>query len=294
MICVLMSTYNGAAYLKEQIDSLLHQKDVSFQILIRDDGSTDGTKDILESYVCDKLSWYQGTNLGPGFSFLDLLQHAPEADYYAFCDQDDVWDSNKLFMAWQLLESENKNKPLMYYSNVNVVDHDLQYIETSNILVEHNNLKHVLMSSSAIGCTIVINTVLKDMINAYHPTEISMHDWWTHKLCLVMGGKVVFDKNAYISYRQHAGNVIGFQEKKRSLWDKLFVKPDCMVSKTAKELLKGYGEQMDFDTKKIVSIPAMYQKDLRCKLEFINDNSFFKETGIALLKEKIAVIRNRK
>lgn len=294
MICILMSTYNGASYLKEQIASLLKQENVSFQIVIRDDGSTDGTQDILESFVCERLCWYQGNNLGPGFSFLDLLKHAPEADYYAFCDQDDVWDACKLYKAQQLLESERSNQPLLYYSNVNVVDSNMKFIETSNIQVEYNNLKHVLMHSSAIGCTMVINTFLRKQITAYEPSVISMHDWWAHKICLVLGGKVVFDKNAYVSYRQHGNNVIGFHERKRSLWDRLFVKTDCMVSRTAKELLKGYGGQMESDVRRIVTILARYQGDIRCKMELLKDNSFYREHGKALLLEKIAVVRNRK
>lgn len=294
MVCILMSTYNGVSYIKEQINSLLQQKAVAFQILVRDDGSTDGTQELLEELKSEQLQWYQGENLGAGFSFMDLLKHSPEADYYAFCDQDDVWNSCKLQKALQLLEKENHNQPLLYYSNVNVTDCNLNPIETSNISVESNNVKHVLLHSSAIGCTIVMNDVLRNQINAYSPSVISMHDWWAHKVCLVLGGKVIFDKNAYIFYRQHGNNAIGFQERKRSLWERLFVKTDCMVSCTAKELLVGYENQMKPDIQKIVTTVALYREDRRYKKELLKDNSFYREQGKALLLEKIAVLRNRK
>lgn len=294
MICILMSTYNGACYIEEQIKSLLGQEKVSFQIVVRDDGSADGTRKILDRYQGEVLQWYQGENLGPGFSFLELLKRSPEADYYAFCDQDDVWDACKLYQAQQLLDREDKNRPLLYYSNVNVTDSDLNYMETSNIEVEYNNLKHVLMHSSGIGCTMVMNNMLRNQINAYAPAVISMHDWWAHKLCLVLGGKVLFDRNAYVSYRQHGSNAIGFHERKRSLWERLFVKTDCMVSRTAKEILKGYGNQMEPDVKTIVTTVALYRENRKCKKALLMDNSFYRERGKALLLEKIAVIRNRK
>ena len=107
-ILVLMSTYNGEKYLKEQIDSILAQKNVEVTIQVRDDGSTDGTIRILEEYQkCGKLNWYSSTNMGPAKSFLDLVYNAPlKYDYYAFCDQDDYWKEDKLYKAIETV-SEN-------------------------------------------------------------------------------------------------------------------------------------------------------------------------------------------
>ena len=92
-ILILMSTYNGEKYLSEQLNSLLLQENVNIKILIRDDGSTDNTHKILNFYSSNypNISWYTGENKGPALSFMDLLFNAPESDYYAFCDQDDVW-----------------------------------------------------------------------------------------------------------------------------------------------------------------------------------------------------------
>lgn len=93
MITVLMSTYNGEKYLKEQLDSILNQEQVDLKLLIRDDGSTDGTVNILKEYENShtNIKWYSGLNLGCGKSFFQLVLDAPKSDYYAFVDQDDVW-----------------------------------------------------------------------------------------------------------------------------------------------------------------------------------------------------------
>ena len=91
-VLILLSTYNGERYIKEQIESLLKQENVKVSILVRDDGSTDGTINILNEYQKQgKLKWYTGENLKPAKSFMNLVENAPEYEYYAFCDQDDVW-----------------------------------------------------------------------------------------------------------------------------------------------------------------------------------------------------------
>ena len=96
-----MSTYNGERYLREQIDSILQQIDVEIELIIRDDGSNDGTVQIIEEYASKYpcISYYCGDNVGVGKSFMELLKNAPTADYYAFSDQDDVWLKDKLIRA---------------------------------------------------------------------------------------------------------------------------------------------------------------------------------------------------
>ena len=100
-----MSTYNGEKYLREQIDSILKQTQVDAQLIVRDDGSSDGTVRILEEYSRNypNVSFYQGTNVGVGKSFLELLKNAPQADYYSFADQDDVWLEDKLNHAVSII-----------------------------------------------------------------------------------------------------------------------------------------------------------------------------------------------
>ena len=121
IITVLMSTYNGEKYLREQIESILNQKNVRVQILVRDDGSTDHTHIILDEYQKNgKLNWYTGMNLKSSKSFMNLVTKAPETEYYAFCDQDDVWNNDKLYRAVNKLKSMgNMNIPRLYSCNYN-------------------------------------------------------------------------------------------------------------------------------------------------------------------------------
>ena len=133
-ICVLLSTYNGEKYLREQLDSLVCQENVELKILIRDDGSKDSTLQILKEYSKKdaRITYFVGNNVGPAQSFFDLIIKSPDADYYAFCDQDDVWDKDKLEIAVGFLEKEDNSKPNMYYSNLRIVDQNLRYYRLSH------------------------------------------------------------------------------------------------------------------------------------------------------------------
>lgn len=97
---VLMSTYNGELYIDEQIQSILSQKDVDLNLLIRDDASKDNTIEKIKKYTTrDNVSFYNGKNIGATRSFFDLMNHAGEYEYYCLSDQDDVWDDDKVITA---------------------------------------------------------------------------------------------------------------------------------------------------------------------------------------------------
>ena len=114
--CILLSTFNGEKYLEEQLDSLKSQTFKDVFVLARDDGSSDSTKEILLRNESETFKWYSGENVGAARSFMLLNNDAPEADYYAYCDQDDYWFPEKLEAAVNILEKSN-NKLKLYYSN---------------------------------------------------------------------------------------------------------------------------------------------------------------------------------
>ena len=157
-----MSTYNGAKYLEQQLQSLFNQQGVNFKILVRDDGSTDETIDILNKWQDkNKLCWYSGINLGPALSFLDLLKEAPDSDFYAFCDQDDIWLPNKLRVAVESLK--DKITPSLYFSQTQLVDESLNILPTKKI----NPLcvlEEGAVSNYVTGCTVVINNRLRSEV----------------------------------------------------------------------------------------------------------------------------------
>lgn len=193
-IWVLMSTYNGMAYIEEQIESILSQKNCDVHLLVRDDGSTDATLDILKSYekkgsltlISDNI------NLGPAKSFLKLLEMAPDDGYYAFSDQDDCWNSDKLERALEMLtQAEENNMPLVYYSNSDVVDQNLNSTGKKVYSGKQKpTLERVLCGYGIQGCTMVLNKALRDIFLSVDMSKerIGMHDFFLCDLCMVCGG----------------------------------------------------------------------------------------------------------
>jgi len=213
-VAVLLSSYNGNKYIIEQVNSLLKLKgEFLIDIHIRDDGSADGTQKLLtENYTgMDRFFLHEGENVGVIKSFLWLVENVADYDYYAFCDQDDIWEPLKLMAAVSKLEQHEKNIPLVYCSAYDYVDQELSLIgrfqSCSNLSV--NNL---LIENCAPGCTMVFNSALRDKYCELKIENIAqrivMHDWFI--LLLGLGfGKVVYDHNSYLLYRQHCNNVVG-------------------------------------------------------------------------------------
>ncbi len=210
-ILVLVSTYNGQKYLSQQLDSILGQKDVDVSILIRDDDSKDGTIAILEEYSSrfSNVSYYQGRNIGPCMSFFDLLTHADGYEYYAFCDQDDVWDNDKLSSALEKMEYQPNDMPLLYCSNLKVVDENLSFCRKAHKKSYESGSRYSgLVDFYAVGCTEVFNQKAADMTKAHIRQDCLMHDSWIFMICNFFG-RVIYDNEAHINYRQHGHNVVG-------------------------------------------------------------------------------------
>lgn len=210
-ILVLVSTYNGEQYLSQQLDSILNQKGVDVSILVRDDGSSDNTILVLEDYEnrYQNVHYYQGTNVGPIMSFFDLLKHANGYDYYAFCDQDDVWDNDKLFCAIKMLSKEPDSIPVLYCSNLKVVDENLNFCRKAHSIKYDTSKRYAgLVDFYAVGCTEVFNQKAADVTNAHIRKDCLMHDSWVFMVCNFFG-KIIYDVEAHINYRQHGHNVVG-------------------------------------------------------------------------------------
>lgn len=242
-VCVLMSTYNGERFIEEQLRSLRNQEGVDVQVLVRDDGSTDCTLDILNQWQqTGFLTWYQGENLKPARSFMNLIHQAPEVAYYAFCDQDDVWFGDKLHSAVQALAGHEAT-PALYYGQTQLVDVLLQPLPTPK-LSPADTLQQAIVNHTATGGTVVFNHKLKVLLQDYNPQYISMHDSWAHLVCLAVGGYVHFDSAPHMYYRQHDHNVLGmhqsFMEEWRKRYSRNFVGKERERSKTVHELLCGY------------------------------------------------------
>ncbi len=209
---VLLSAYNGEKYLEEQIRSILAQEHKQLTLLIRDDGSTDHTIDIIKRYAdnYENVAYYTGKNLGVQQSFFNLMKHADKtADFYAFADQDDVWMPDKITRAIALLEKESTDLPLLYASETKLVDEHLAELPVKirkyAVVPDFGN---AVVENICTGCTEVFNRSLLEMVIPVVPRYAIMHDWWLY-LCASCFGKVIYDPDPYMLYRQHANNKIG-------------------------------------------------------------------------------------
>ena len=223
-VAVLMSTYNGEKYLREQVDSILNQKDVDVHLYVRDDGSTDGTLDIVREYIAanpGKISLTTGENLGVGRSFMELVYQSPSTyDYYAFSDQDDVWLEGKLIAAIRFLTEHHK---ALYVGNLMCVDKNLNKVKLRNSVPPDISLYAIMVANEINGCTMVFSqhfcSFLKD--ESHRPDGEALfytrcHDTWVAMVGALMG-VLVYDFDYHILYRQHEGNVVGSTNYSRSI-----------------------------------------------------------------------------
>lgn len=280
-IAILMSTYNGEKFLKEQLDSILTQ-DISegkIDVIVRDDGSKDHTIKILNEYLNKgKIAWYAGENLMPAKSFFHLLFNCGDYDYYAFSDQDDIWDADKIESAIRILAEVDG--PACYYCNSRLMDTDghvgniKTYKEGACGIIE-KSLENELCAGGAMGCTMVMNRrLIEIMRSGFIPEKMIMHDCFIQGLCKAVNGRVLFDTKPHMNYRQHANNVVGRSQglsgaiKYRLVF--LTSMKDVTIADQAAEILSMYADFIPENNKKILKRIACYKDSFfnQCNLAF--------------------------
>lgn len=300
-VLVLMSTYNSGDYLKEQIDSIFSQINVNIHLLIRDDGSQNSTVDTIRTLMnkYHRITLIEGHNIGFASSFMTLVYEAykfKDCQYFAFADHDDVWLPDKLEKAIEKLENEDASLPLLYFSNAKVVDSNLNYIRT---LLGHSdrtpNKYSVLMKYYMLGCTMVMNYSTISLLYNYRPKRnIQMHDLWIAQTCVYLG-KVVYDTNSYILYRQHGNNAAGVGSS-LSVRVRRFIKSFKTYPRrhfrelNAQNLLETYSTLLSESDKSIISIIADYRKSLNKRLNMLVHNGFSMGTFISDFVIKCRII----
>lgn len=186
-----MSTYNAMKFGAAQLSSILAQAGVEVQLRVRDDGSSDGTQQWLDAEAAKgHLVWWQGKNLKPARSFMELLEKADEeAGYYAFADQDDIWLSDKLYAAVARMEND-KEVPTLYFSRTQPVNEQMEPLPALTF-TPRVTFGEALMCHVATGHTMVMNAALRRVVLQYRPDFLPMHDMWVYLVALAVGAKAV-------------------------------------------------------------------------------------------------------
>ena len=218
-IAILMATYNGGEYLREQINSIINQTIDDWTLYIHDDGSSDNTNQILE-YYCSKydniVTLKYPSQKGAKNNFFSLVRLV-EADYYLFCDQDDVWKQNKIELEieeMKSMEGKHGDVPLLVFSDLEVVDKNLNVISPS--MWQNGGIRPELLTSFdsgavfeyVTGCTMLFNRMARDSV-IYPADKALMHDSWVFCCILKARGHVNGLRKPLVSYRQHGDNTLG-------------------------------------------------------------------------------------
>lgn len=217
MISVCMATYNGARYLKEQVDSILLQLSEEDELIVSDDNSSDTTLAILQGYKDERIKIFSNSTALHGVvrNFENAIKHA-QGNYIFLADQDDVWLPDKVAVSLQKLcelELKYADTPVLVFSDATVVDEHLHVLADSTFALNKCNPalaalpQKICVVNQIMGCTMAFNKRAKEILLPIAP-EAVMHDWWI-ALCVSKHGVVEPLQKSTLWYRQHAENMVG-------------------------------------------------------------------------------------
>ncbi len=219
---VVMCTFNGATYLRQQLESIALQHLPPDQVLISDDGSIDTTLSIVAAFqqaaANVEIQVSQGPGRGYAVNFLNALRLVdPETEFTALSDQDDVWFPDKLSRAAEML-SEVGEAPALYGASTLQCDENLETISVSRFPTVELGFLHALGQNFAGGNTMVFNNAaLRIVQKALVPEfDVQVHDWWLYQIISGAGGHILFDEAPCMHYRQHSANQIGRADSTRA------------------------------------------------------------------------------
>ncbi len=219
-VAILLSTWNGAAFLRDQLGSFQAQTGAAWRLYWRDDSSADDTAAQMRDFArrMDGSVVDQNDNLGRigiTASFLTLLRRAPRDHILAFADQDDVWLPEKLSRGVAALNAVPSSVPTLYCARQMLVDAALRPLRETARIAGPPGFPQALTQNIATGCTVMLNPAAARLIAAAHEPEGTLHDWWCYLVVTAAGGRVLIDDVPTVMYRQHAGNAVGVP---RSTW----------------------------------------------------------------------------
>ena len=217
-VAILLCTHNGAKFLSAQLDSLERQTCVDWRAFVSDDASGDGTIEILKRYQTrwghNKLLIRKGPSRGFVANFLSLACDSEiKASYFCFCDQDDVWDDDKLERALVWHSAQAESRPALYCGRTRLIDEAGCEVGLSPVFAKPAAFQNALVQSIAGGNTMLFNRAARDLLmEAGANVDVVTHDWWLYILVTGCGGETYYDAKPALGYRQHDKNLVGSKE----------------------------------------------------------------------------------
>ena len=274
-----MSTYNGERFIERQIKSILAQKNVDFQLFIRDDGSSDNTINVIKKIQIqykDKIVLLplDGNNYGAANSFMYLLDYVlnkstVKFEFFSFADQDDYWLETKLEKALSAIEKSDK--PALYFSTKTIVDSNLKKMDVSDFFYYEGSFYQYFTMSNAYGCTFMFNRKLA-MLCCHKPDNpLIYHDAWIYRIAGCIDSNIVQDSTSSILYCQHGNNVVGKNEYwtiKKGL-NRLFHKRNHILLSIFREIYTQHADKLNHDALEILPVICSYNKSFLNRFRLI-------------------------
>ena len=215
-VTVILCTHKFVKYAEEQIVSIKNQINVKLKIIVSIDSSDNDVillwTQLINKYF-DKTDYkiINGPKKGFSYNFISaLISSEVNCDFIAFSDHDDIWSNDKLYSAIKLIKSTtNENDPVLYASRTKYVDNNRKFITLSKNRKKTLSFKNAIVQCYAGGNTMVFNKKLYSIIKNIGLVDVKSHDWWLYIVATAVEGKIIYDKNSYISYRQHNDNISG-------------------------------------------------------------------------------------
>ena len=294
---ILLSTYNGERYLRPLLESLLAQDYANVTVFVRDDGSTDNTPTLLREYAnsSNKISIIYGEHLGFVQSFFTLIALASRtAEYVALCDQDDLWQRDKVSRAVEFLNRCPPETPALYCSRLAVVDAELKPLGYSDVPQKGLSFRNALVENHVTGCTTLFNRAALALLT-HIPSACVSHDWWIY-LVISAFGTVVYDRESKILYRRHASNVFGMPTETMDSWRikiRAFLKDgNCkLLVRQAEEFLRIHGPSLNNEHREVIERFLESRKQFWTRLRYALSCDVYRQSRLDqyILKARIAL-----
>jgi glycosyltransferase involved in cell wall biosynthesis len=285
-VAILIATYNGEKYLEKQLESLLSQKGCMIELIVNDDGSFDRTVDILKEYQDRGLikEILYTKNVGPSLAFVNLLRHSTQYDFVALCDQDDIWDADKIKESISHLGTE---VPEIAVSERRHIDFQGEGVGSSPKILKALTLKNALIENVAYGNTIVLNSKARNYVIRVFPIGVDL-DHWVYIVISAIG-RVNHIARPLISYRLHGSNYVGTSRVKAIL---SFQKNTRKIRHSANELLSNYADDLPLDATETVQnyLRIWSAKSLFSKIDAIRHSGLYRQNNRETFVYKVGVL----